>query len=120
MKNILLIESDEISRLLMKELMFSENIHFTECKKGSEALLVLKQINFSAILLNTRLTDYDGWELLKMIKIVEPKVPVIGISAETPNDHYFKKSKVKFDQYFGLPLDLSKFFNEIRILVDRN
>lgn len=115
MKNILLIESDEISRLLMKELMIFKEVHFIECTNGKEAIARLNEFKLSAIFLNTRLSDYDGWELLRMIKEIEPQIPVIGLSAENPNISEARKTKVKFDKYFGLPLNLPEFLNGIRI-----
>lgn len=115
MKNFLLIESDEVSRLLMKEILISENVHFIECAKGKDAISVLNNTAISAVFLNTRLSDYDGWELLKVIKMIRPQLPVIGISAENPHFSEVRNTTVQFDKFFGLPLDLRVFLNGIKI-----
>jgi len=78
-KNLLIIEDDELQRKNIRELIGNGDVHTSEAASGKEALKILKEKNFDCIILDLYLPDISGLKLLKYIrdKLKLQHVPVI-------------------------------------------
>ncbi|HEX3006895.1 MAG TPA: response regulator [Bacteroidales bacterium] len=115
MKKILLVDNDAFSRMLIKTVAVSADTDFIECENGREALKAFNRNTISVVFLNTRLPDVNGRELLRLFKEKRPDIPIIGLSAEDPFNFDSCYQDVSFDCFFGIPFELSKFQEQVRI-----
>ena len=80
-KKILLVDDDEPLRLTLGEqLRLSGNFTTVEAESGAEALSVVKDRYFDAILLNVGLPDMDGREVCRVMRRSGVKSPIIILS----------------------------------------
>ncbi|QCT04255.1 multi-sensor hybrid histidine kinase [Paenibacillus algicola] len=79
MKQLLIVEDDDIQRLSIIELIDHDDVTITAVASGTEALEKLQQQRFDCMVLDLMLTDMDGFELLDKIREDEKLVdlPII-------------------------------------------
>jgi DNA-binding NtrC family response regulator len=78
---ILIVEDEKNQRVLLRKILEDEKYIVEEAEDGNRALDKFKQIDFDIVLLDQRLPDIDGIEVLKKIKSINPIIPVIIITA---------------------------------------
>ncbi|HYV39659.1 MAG TPA: response regulator [Gemmataceae bacterium] len=71
-KQLLVVEDDEVERMSVLELLGHEDIAITAVGTGAEALAKLKERRFDCLVLDLRLPDISGFDLLDKIR-QEPK-----------------------------------------------
>ncbi|MBF0106252.1 MAG: response regulator [Deltaproteobacteria bacterium] len=77
-KNVLIIEDDHTHSQAMSRLLGSKSLNVTTAATGSEALNAVKAQTFDCIILDLKLPDMTGFELLKEFKSMPAfKTPVI-------------------------------------------
>ncbi|MCP4724814.1 MAG: response regulator [bacterium] len=78
-KSLLIIENDDVLRKNMKKLIGNGDIETTFAGTGDEAIKKLKKKNFDCIILDMKLPDMSGYDILKNIKESDStnKPPVI-------------------------------------------
>jgi len=79
LKKLLVVEDDAAMRLSINELIGEENIRIVSASKGKEALELLKNEKFDAMILDLGLEDMTGYDLLQKIgkRNDAHKMPVI-------------------------------------------
>jgi DNA-binding NtrC family response regulator len=79
--SILLIEDEKNQRVLLRKLLEKENYQVAEAENGKEAIKIFSQADFDLVLLDQRLPDITGIEVLKNLKESNPLIPVIILTA---------------------------------------
>ena len=87
--NVLIIDDHEIVRAGLKQILAESKEYFfcTEAANAMEAFNVIKNNAFNLILLDISLPDKSGIEILKKIRLEDPKVPVLILSVY-PEEQY--------------------------------
>jgi DNA-binding NtrC family response regulator len=111
----LLLVDDEAGyvKVLAKRLA-KRNIDVTPALSGSEAIRILRNNRFDAAVLDLKMEDMDGIEVLKVFKLMEPQMPVImltGHGSETA-----AREGIAFGAYDYLmkPCDLAELVEKIK------
>jgi len=76
MKNVLVVEDEANILKLVSVNLASRGYQVSEATSGTEALNQLRVSSPSLMILDIKLSDFTGWELLKLIKI-EPLINMI-------------------------------------------
>ncbi|MBU0686682.1 MAG: response regulator, partial [Candidatus Margulisbacteria bacterium] len=79
-KNILIVEDEEDMRENLKELL-KDSYSTTAAATGEEALKAMLDNKFDLVLLDIRLPDIYGIELLKRIKLMDPLISAVMLTA---------------------------------------
>ncbi|EGJ51197.1 sigma-54-dependent transcriptional regulator [Desulfocurvibacter africanus] len=113
--NVLVVDDEEsILKLFKKELSNSErNIHTT--MSGNQARALLQKNQYDVILLDIRLPDADGIELLMEWKQRFPDVEIIMITGHGNIDTAVEAMKIGAYDYVTKPFHLDK----IELLIER-
>jgi CheY-like chemotaxis protein len=74
MENVLIVDDEADILKLISENLSIRGYQVSEAKNGNEALARLHASQPSLIVLDIKLPDFTGWELLKRIKN-DPKIP---------------------------------------------
>ena len=108
-KKILLVDDDVPTRTALRGLLESEkrsdpfDIH--EAGSGSECLKAFdKDGPFSLVLLDVTLPDLDGYEVCKALRTVDPKVPIIFVTARGDLRDFNAGRKAGGDSYLVKPV----------------
>ncbi len=102
-KEKILIVDDEayIRRLVIKSLI-NENYTLIEASSGKEALDVLNREVIDLIVLDVNLGDYDGFELIRDIKNLGIKAPIIILSGRSED----------YDKVLGLGVGANNYITK--------
>lgn len=78
---ILVVDDEEIIRWTLKESLESDDCRVTGFANGTDFIQFFKESGCDIILLDVRLPDYNGLDLLVEIKKIDPGVPVVVMTA---------------------------------------
>ncbi len=84
MENVLVVEDEANIRKLVAINLLSRGYKVSEAKNGTEALAQLHSNLPSLMVLDIKLPDFSGWDLLKKIRRdpeIEPNFPVLIMTA---------------------------------------
>ena len=79
--NILIVEDEKNQRTLLKRALERKDYAVQEAETGEEAITKFEQGGFDIVLLDQRLPDITGIEVLTRIKKINPMIPVIIVTA---------------------------------------
>ncbi|MGB9721852.1 MAG: sigma-54-dependent transcriptional regulator [bacterium] len=78
---LLLIEDEEAQRLLLKRILEKEGYRINEAKDGKTGIDLFINEDFDLVLLDQKLPDMNGLEVIEKIKEINPIIPIIIITA---------------------------------------
>lgn len=78
--NVLIVDDEEVVRLSHLRSLAHSNCHARAAEDGREAIRVMEQQPFDVILLDLRMPDLDGMDVLKTIKQRWPESEVVVIT----------------------------------------
>ncbi|MDY7032399.1 MAG: sigma-54 dependent transcriptional regulator [Thermodesulfobacteriota bacterium] len=112
--NILIVD-DEIMQLdLLKGFLEKQGHDVTAAENGYEAVRLFSQSLFQLVLLDHRMPDMSGNEVLKTIKEINPFVRSIIITAFGSVDTAVTAMKLGADDFLEKPVDLAVLMEKIR------
>lgn len=126
MHDILIIEDDLRMRLLVKELLEKEGYAVTATGDGQDAVRILSENSFYAVLTDLKMPGVDGMDILAASKEVNPDMPVIVMTAYATVDSAVRAMKNGAYDYIQKPFDpdelvlMVKRAIDYRKLVDEN
>ncbi len=80
-RRILIIDDDKLLLESCKELLAHRGFAVTTCSESTQALSLLRENSYDAVLLDIRMPGMEGTDLLPLIKKIHPNLPVIIASA---------------------------------------
>lgn len=81
MSHILVVEDDPLNRDLIARRLEAHGFDFTMAESGKEGVAKASAGEFDAVLLDLRLPDIDGAEVLSIVRRARPTLPVIIMTA---------------------------------------
>jgi DNA-binding NtrC family response regulator len=113
-KKILLIDDDELFVTILEMSLRQEGYDVVSCYRGGEGLVLFKNIKPDLVLLDIRLPDLDGYEVMRQIKAMDPEAKIIittAYQAESDSDEATKQNATSF---YEKSLSVEKLFIMIR------
>jgi DNA-binding NtrC family response regulator len=113
--SILIVDDEEVVRLSLLRSLLGANCNAQVAESGNEALRVMEQHPFDVILLDLRMPDLDGMDVLKIIKDRWPDSEVVIITGYPSIES--AKEAVRLGAYDYLtkpvgPVDIIKAAND--------
>jgi len=116
MRNKVLIADDDESILwVLKQMLGDKKIETAEARDGKIALEMLKGGDFSLAVMDIRMPEKDGLDVLKEVKEAGSQTPVIIMTAQGTMNNAIEAMKLGAFDYITKPFDIS----EMEIIVDR-
>jgi DNA-binding NtrC family response regulator len=111
----LLLVDDEAGyvKVLAKRLA-RRNIDVTPALSGSEAIRILRNNHFDAAVLDLKMEDMDGIEVLKVFKLMEPQMPVIMLTGHGSETAAREGIEFGAFDYLMKPCDLGELVEKIK------
>jgi two-component system, response regulator YesN len=106
-KQVLLVDDDQVLREVI-ELFLRDVYEVKTAATGMEALAVLQRQPIAVVVLDYRLPDRSGLEVLAEIRSIRPHIPVIMISGFGSEVICASAFKIGVDDYLPKPLDLAE------------
>jgi signal transduction histidine kinase len=108
-KPVLVVEDDKTSFILIKEILSPLKIRILYANDGSVAVEIVKaNPDIGLILMDIKLPVMDGFEAIRAIKKINPKIPVVAQTAFAMTGDREKAIVAGFDDYITKPLESEK------------
>jgi DNA-binding response OmpR family regulator len=105
---VLVVDDDESIRKFLEVTLKAEGHEAFSAQNGEEAVQLAKSELPDAILLDIRMPEIDGWEVLRRLRKDErtKKIPVIFLTAMPPSQSNLATSHIlNADAYITKPID---------------
>ena len=118
--NILLVEDDPVSQLIIRQLAKRQHWQITIAADGMAGLDILQQQSFDLILMDIQLPGLSGFEIASIIREKEKTtgqhVPIIATTAYAMDGDREKCLAIGMDHYLSKPVDIRKLTEAVEIL----
>jgi len=118
MKNkstILVVDDDDAHRIMLRTLIGGWGYEVSEADDGAAAIDQVKEQAYDLVLMDVRMVQVSGLEALAQIKLYNPAIPVIIMTAYSSVDTAVKALKQGAHDYLTKPLD----FDKLKITIER-
>ena len=110
---MLLIDDEKGFVATLAKRLAKRNIQATQAFSGREGIQALRRQDFDVVVLDLKMEDMDGLEVLKIIKIMAPDLPVIMLSGHASDEAAQTGIKAGAFDYLTKPYDLSELLEKI-------
>ena len=109
-KSILIVDDDPVSALLFKEFLEPTGAKIIISYDGCSIFNIIHHQTIDLILLDIRLGDCNGFDLLPKIREINSQIPIIAQTANSLIDNYTKCMNAGFDDYMSKPIKSNELF----------
>ena len=113
---ILIVDDDPAHLSMLKTVLNGWGYQTAEVEDGEEAISEVRERPFDCILMDVRMAKVGGIEALSEIKIFNPAIPIIIMTAFSSVDTAVKAMKLGAYDYLTKPLN----FDELQITLQRS
>lgn len=113
-KKILIAEDEETNYMLVEK--FLERAHATlfRAKNGREAVEIVKSgENIDLILMDLKMPELDGFEASKIIRALNPELPIIAQTCYEPDIDQSRLLCAHFDGFISKPININRLIEII-------
>jgi DNA-binding NtrC family response regulator len=111
---VLLVDDEEHFVETLAKRLTRCGISVMSASSGSEAILVLRENRFDVAVLDLKMEDMDGLEVLKIFKKVAPEMAVIMLTGHGSEQAVRDGLALGAYDYLNKPCDLDILLNTIR------
>lgn len=114
-KKVLIVEDDEVSYILLKEILSSYDIYPTRAINGKDAvnLFQVDRYAYDLVLMDIRMPKLNGYEATRKIKEMNPNVPVLAVTAYTHAQGVIECFDAGCDEYIAKPFNIARLLSVI-------
>ncbi|MBP7497970.1 MAG: response regulator transcription factor [Bacteroidales bacterium] len=116
---ILLAEDDYNFGNVLKNYLEIKGYFVTLTENGKEALEVLKTENFDFCIVDIMMPVMDGFSLVKQIKKIDSKIPIIFLTARNMQEDIQNGLKLGADDYITKPFSMEELLLRIKNIIKR-
>jgi len=111
---ILLVDDEEGYVTVLAKRLTKRNFLVKTALSGTEAIRILRNEPFDLAVLDLKMEGMDGIEVLKVFKVMEPKMPVIILTGHGSETAAREGIEYGAYDYLVKPCDLSELVERIR------
>ncbi len=106
-KNILVAEDEKINFILFNTILSKKGANVFHAKTGTEVVEFVKnqKNKFDLIIMDIKMPELNGIECLKIIKTIDPEIPVIACTAYAHANDEKNLLQEGFDDYISKPIN---------------
>lgn len=113
--SMLLIDDEKGFVATLAKRLARRNIQATQAYSGREGIQALRRQDFDVVVLDLKMEDMDGLEVLKIIKIMAPEVPVIMLSGHASDEAAQTGIEAGAFDYLTKPYDLKELLDKVSL-----
>lgn len=116
---ILLAEDDSNLGILLRNYLTAKNYETTLFINGSLALEAFSAESFGLCILDIMMPEMDGLTLAKEIRLTNPEVPIIFLTAKNQEEDIIEGFKSGADDYITKPFSMEELLYRIEAILRR-
>ena len=110
---ILIVDDDDTIRITMKAILEDEGYTVDLAASGKEGVQKANETSYNIALLDIRLPDMEGVELLKLMKPAVPRTRKIMVTGYPSTQNAIEALNKNADAYLIKPVDIEKLLKTI-------
>jgi two-component system alkaline phosphatase synthesis response regulator PhoP len=118
-KSILLVEDEENLQEALKLNLELEDYEITGAFDGAEALKAVSSEHFDLIILDVMLPEIDGITVCETIRLTNPDLPILILSAKNSSADRIMGLKKGADDYLTKPFNLEELLLRVNKLIQK-
>ena len=120
-KNILVVEDNKINQMITKKILEKNKMKCLVADNGSDAVALVKENNFDAVLMDIHMPGISGIEATQEIRKFNKELPIIALTAVTIDENLDDFYRAGFNEIIPKPFKTEEFFEKIyRTLENKN
>ncbi len=117
-RQILIADDDPSIRLLLKNFLESEGYDTLEAKSGGEVLRMLPNLTPDLLIMDLRMPEWDGIEVMKKLGEQNLKIPVLLMTAHGTSNSAIQAIQLGAFDYITKPFELDDVLLTVRRFFD--
>ena len=117
---ILLVEDDSSLSFIVQDALTREGFDVVCASNGESGLKMFKDTNPNIIVADVMMPRMDGFEMVRIIRLTSPAVPVLFLTARTALDDVVKGFELGANDYIRKPFQILELVVRIKALLKRN
>lgn len=117
---ILLVEDDSTLSFIVQDALTREGFEVVCAPNGESGLKMFRETNPNIIIADVMMPKMDGFEMVRMIRLTSPAVPVLFLTARTALDDVVKGFELGANDYIRKPFQILELVVRIKALLKRN
>ncbi|MCP4670743.1 MAG: response regulator [Desulfobacula sp.] len=113
--NVLLVDDEKGYINVLSNRLSKRFINATKAFSGTQAIQILRKNDFDVVVLDLKMEDMDGIEVLKIIKKMAPEVPVIFLTGHGSQEAAREGIAFGAFDYLTKPCELSQLIEKIKL-----
>lgn len=118
--SILLVEDEENLQEALKLNLELEGYEITSAYDGAEALKAVQKEHFNLIILDVMLPEVDGITVCETIRLSNPDIPILILSAKNSSADMVLGLKKGADDYLTKPFNLEELLIRVNNLIKKS
>lgn len=119
MFQILVVDDDKNTRMLLKAVLQAENYTVFTAENGEDALAVMDKEHIDLVVLDIMMPKMDGYEFTRVLRQSDNNLPILMVSAKQLPADKQKGFLVGTDDYMTKPIDEVEMLLRIKALLRR-
>ena len=119
MFQILVVDDDRNSRLLLRAVLQAENYTVFTAENGEDALQVMDREHIDLVVLDVMMPKMDGYEFTRILRQTDNNLPILMVSARQMPTDKRQGFLVGTDDYITKPIDEVEMLLRIKALLRR-
>ncbi len=115
MANVLVIDDEQNIRYSLEVGLQTDDLHVHAASTGKQGIALVNELAPDAVILDVMLPDMSGLDVFTHLREIDPKLPVIMITAVSSTDTAIEAMKRGAFEYLFKPVDL----HQLRSVVDK-
>lgn len=115
---VLIVDDERLIRWSMKECLETAGYEAEAAESGKAALEALNQSPFDIVLLDYKLPDVNGLELLEKIKTSHVDIPVVMITAHSSLEHAVAATQAGAADYVAKPFQNDEIIHRVKKVLE--
>lgn len=117
---ILLVEDDSTLSFIVQDALTREDFEVVCAPNGEAGLKIFNEANPDIIVADVMMPRMDGFEMVRIIRLTSPSVPVLFLTARTALDDVVKGFELGANDYIRKPFQILELVVRIKALLKRN
>ena len=117
---ILLVEDDSTLSFIVQDALSREGFDVVCASNGEFGLKLFKEAEPDIIVADVMMPKMDGFEMVRLIRLTAPAVPVLFLTARTALEDVVKGFELGANDYIRKPFQILELVVRIKALLKRN
>ena len=117
-KSILVVDDELLIRDLLYDFFAEKGWLVSVHESPERGMEALKNRNFDIALVDLKMPEIDGIELIRKIKNMRPTLPVVIMTAFPSTDTAIEALRLKVNDYIIKPFNINKLFKVLDGVID--